>query len=432
MLQTGFTWEGNSQLAIGVPSSAAGLSLNYELVYEGKRSETEVLSSAKKLRYVQSYESSSNAQNTLYFGDNFDILGDLVRDPNVCGHVELIYIDPPYSTNSHFHNRKQEFAYSDTMAGARFIEFLRVRLILMRELLSETGSIYVHLDSKMVFEMKLIMDEVFGRQNFRSMITRKKSNPKNYSSRQFGNISDYILFYSKSKKMTFNVQYTPWTEETARKEYPYVEAGTGRRYKKVPVHAPGVRNGATGGEWRGMMPPPGKHWQYTPDKLDEFDRKGEIYWSPTGNPRRIIYLDERPGIAMQDIWMDFKDAHNQNIRITGYPTEKSLDLLKLIINASSQPGDLVLDAFAGSGTTLDAASQLNRRWIGIDNSELAIETIKDRFSAGTKPMGDFRTGPEGTESALLELPLRFDAKQPESVQYRILMPDGSTNLQIFQ
>ena len=284
----------------------------------------------------------------------------------------------------------------------------------------------------MVFEMKLIMDEVFGRQNFRSMITRKKSNPKNYSSRQFGNISDYILFYSKSKKMTFNVQYTPWTEETARKEYQYVEAGTGRRYKKVPVHAPGVRNGATGGEWRGMMPPPGKHWQYTPDKLDEFDRKGEIYWSPTGNPRRIIYLDERPGIAMQDIWMDFKDAHNQNIRITGYPTEKSLDLLKLIINASSQPGDLVLDAFAGSGTTLDAASQLNRRWIGIDNSELAIETIKDRFSAGTKPMGDFRTGPEGTESALLELPLRFDAKQPESVQYRILMPDGSTNLQIFQ
>ncbi|MFP7696586.1 DNA methyltransferase [Trueperella sp. LYQ143] len=406
-------------MAIGVPSSVSS-SLSYELIYEGKRAEADVINDAVSLDYRTIFETDAEAANTLYFGDNLSVLGDLLNNPEVRGKVELIYIDPPYATNSNFHNRKQEFAYSDTLFGAGFVEFLRVRLILMRELLSPTGSIYVHLDNKMVFEAKLIMDEVFGRHNFRSMITRKKSNPKNYSSKQFGNISDYILFYSRSKQMTFNVQHTPWTEATALKEYQYVEEGTGRRYKKVPIHAPGTRNGATGGEWKGMLPPPGKHWQYTPDKLDEFDRRGEIYWSPTGNPRRKVYLDERPGIAVQDIWLDFKDAHNQNIRITGYPTEKNLDLLKLIISASSNPGDLVLDAFAGSGTTLEAASRLGRRWIGVDNSELAIQTIRERFENGTRPMGDFRSFSEGQDNQMQQLDLDFGNGSEGSFPYRIL------------
>ncbi len=109
-----------------------------------------------------------------------------------------------------------------------------------------------------------------------------------------------------------------------------------------------------------MLPPPGKHWQFTPQTLEEMDARGEIYWSPTGNPRRKVYLDESVGVTVQDIWLDFKDAHNQNVRITGYPTEKNPDLLALIVRASSHAGDIVLDCFSGSGTTLDAASQLGR------------------------------------------------------------------------
>ena len=122
------------------------------------------------------------------------------------------------------------------------------------------------------------------------------------------------------------------------------------------------------------------------------DQRGEIYWSSTGNPRRKVYLDNSKGIGVQDIWLDFKDAHNQNIKITGYPTEKNPELLKRIIMASSNPGDLVLDAFVGSGTTVTVAEELKRQWIGIDNSLLAIETTINRLVKGTQAMGDFVSG----------------------------------------
>jgi len=303
--------------------------------------------------------------------------------------VRLVYIDPPFATNSIFQSRAQGDAYYDLLGGAHYIEFMRERLILLRELLSEDGSIYVHLDENMAFHIKVIMDEIFGRKNFRNWITRKKCNPKNYTRKTYGNISDYILFYTKSDNYVWSRPFDPWTEKSSAKEYQYIEEGTGRRYKKVPVHAPGARNGATGREWKGQLPPPGKHWQYPPDVLDEMDARGEIYWSPSGNPRRKIYLEASEGIPVQDVWMDFRDAHNQNIDITGYPTEKNPDLLARIIEASSNPGDLVLDCFAGSGTTLAVASQHKRRWIGIDNSTEAISTILRRFAKGLEPMGDF-------------------------------------------
>lgn len=377
-------------MAVGVPAGASSKGNDFEITYQGKRSITDILSSVRPKSYRVLHSPDRPTINTLYYGDNLAILEDLATNADLVGKTQLIYIDPPYATNSRFSNRNLEFAYEDMLTGSTFLEFLRQRLILMRELLTNDGAIYLHLDSKMVFETKLIMDEIFGPKNFRSFITRKKSNPKNYSKKQYGNISDFLLFYSKSQTMKFNVQRTPWSEDAGKKEYQYIEEGSGRRYKKVPIHAPGVRNGATGREWRGMLPPPGKHWQYTPERLDAMDAKGEIYWSPTGNPRRKIYLDTAPGIAMQDIWLDFKDAHNQNIKITGYPTEKNLDLLKTIIQASSDEGDLVIDAFAGSGTTLEAADILGRSWVGIDNSPLAISTIEKRFEAGSEKMGDFR------------------------------------------
>lgn len=325
----------------------------------------------------------------LYHADNLDVLNLLVNDENVSGKVTLIYIDPPYNTGGAFETRDFKLAYNDSFSIQDYLSFMRKRLELMRTLLSDEGSIYVHLDSNMVFHVKVMMDEIFGMPNFKGMITRKKCKPKNFTRKTYGNISDYILFYSKTENPVWNRPYEEWSDEKILKEYPYIEEGTGRRYKKVPVHAPGTRNGATGSEWRGMMPPEGKHWQFTPDKLEEMDRNGEIYWSANGNPRRKVYLDRSSGIPVQDIWLDYLDVNNQNTLITGYPTEKNIDMLKRIIEASSRPDDLVLDCFAGSGTTLVAAEELGRNWIGVDIGDEAIAAIVNRFRFGSRPMGDY-------------------------------------------
>jgi adenine-specific DNA-methyltransferase len=325
----------------------------------------------------------------LYHADNLDVLNYLINDKKVCGNIDLVYIDPPYNTGGAFETRDFKLAYDDKYTTDGYLRFMRVRLKLLHTLLSEKGSIYVHLDSNMVFHVKILMDDIFGEKNFRGMITRKKCKSKNFTRKTYGNISDYILFYSKSDSAKWNRPYDQWDDEKVLKEYPFIEEGTGRRYKRVPCHAPGTRNGATGGSWRGMMPPEGKHWQYTPEKLDEMDAKGEIYWSSNGNPRRKVYLDQSKGVPVQDIWLDYLDVNNQNTCLTGYPTEKNLDMLKRIIETSSNPGDLVLDCFAGSGTTLVAAEELGRQWIGVDIGEEAIKIIQDRFVNGTKPIGDY-------------------------------------------
>ena len=373
-------------MAIGIPKMLNnGKTASVRLEYEKKKSISSVLETPSPA--VCTLHNASS-RNELYFGDNLLLLQCLLKGKRLKGRVSLIYIDPPFATQSTFVSRKQKKAYSDSLTGSDFIEFLRERLILLHELLSPQGSIYLHLDDKMIFEMKLIMDEVFGSSNYRNLIVRKKCNPKNYTRKAYGNMADLILFYTKSDEYIWNRPVEPLSEDSA-KEYHYVEPETGRRFMKVPIHAPGTRNGETGKPWRGMMPPPGKHWQYPPATLDEMDARGEIFWSKNGNPRRKVYLDEHPGAGVQDIWLDFKDAHNQNIKITGYPTEKNPDLLRRIIRASSQPGDLVLDCFAGSGTTLAVADELQRNWIGIDNSVEAITTILDRFYHGLKPMGDY-------------------------------------------
>ncbi|MBI5387330.1 MAG: site-specific DNA-methyltransferase [Verrucomicrobia bacterium] len=375
-----------------------GGNTDVHLAYEGKKPTRDILLTPPAHCCQLWPEQQDEAPvNRLYFGDNLPIVAALTHDQEVCGKVRLVYIDPPYATKSVFQSRNQADAYADLLEGAHYLEFLRERLILLRELLADDGSIYVHLDDNMAFLGKAVMDEVFGRANFRNWITRKKCNPKNYTRKAYGNVADFILFYSKSDNYVWHRPVEPWTAERAAKEYQYVEAGTGRRYKKVPVHAPGVRNGETGQLWRGVKPPPGKHWQYPPRVLDEMDARGEIYWSPTGNPRRKIYFDQSEGVAIQDIWMDFRDAHNQNIAVSGYPTEKNPSLLQRLIKASSDPGDLVLDCFSGSGTTLSVASHLGRRWIGVDNSREAISATLRRFGKGLEPMGDFVTKLESSD-----------------------------------
>ena len=356
---------------------------DFKIMYSIKQDTKEVLDSIIIKEPVIKDTFSGNLfdhhiENKLFRGDNLIALNYLLKKEFLKDKIKLIYIDPPFSTKQTFKSSDEDHAYDDMLSGAEYLEFLRKRLIFMKELLSNDGSIYVHLDGNMAFPIKMIMDEIFGDKNFRNWITRKKSSYKNSTSKKYGNIQDFILFYTKTGKYTWN---RPLQKNGGvynfEQRFPKIETKTGRRYALVPIHAAGIRNGETGGKWRNMLPPKGKHWQLSPKKLEELDKNGEINWSKNGNPRRKVYADKDKGVVVQDIWLDFPDAINQNTIITNYPTEKNIELIKRIILGSSNPGDIVLDCFSGSGTTLSAADSLDRRWIGIDSSKLAIDiTIK--------------------------------------------------------
>jgi adenine-specific DNA-methyltransferase len=395
-MATGITKNGWTENSCIIPQEKYHGDSGFEIIYPDKCTITKILQYKTEKVYKELYH--NDEINKIYFGENLDVLSHLYHNLHYAGKINLVYIDPPFGTNSVFQTRNQKNSYRDDLVGSHYIEFLRKRLVFLRELMANDGSIFVHLDNNMVFQIKIIMDEIFGSKNFRGFITRKKCSNKNYTKKTFGNISDYILFYSKTDKYKWDRPVESWSDEKINREYPYIDEKTGRRYKKVPLHAPGIRNGETGKQWKGMLPPPGKHWQYTPSKLTEFDDKGEIYWSGNGNPRRKVFLDEDKGIPIQDIWLNFQDSLNQNIKITGYPTEKNPYLLERIINAVSDKEDVVLDCFAGSGTTLDVANQLGRKYIGIDNSYEAISNIIKRFSHGLSEMGDFVTKNEETDS----------------------------------
>ncbi|SDH20065.1 site-specific DNA-methyltransferase [Bosea robiniae] len=299
----------------------------------------------------------------------------------------LIYLDPPYNTGLDFQSRQLEHSYKDSQGVAAYVEYMRRRLVLMREVLADDGSIYVHIGHQMVSHLRVVMDEIFGAANFRNLISRRTCSSKNYTRNRYSNMNDYVLFYSKTANFKWNQPGEKPPEEWIAKEYNKI--GPKGRYKLVPVHAPGTRNGATGGLWKGMMPPPGKHWQYLPSKLDEMDANGDIHWSKTGNPRRKVHLTDDKLVPYTDSWTNFRDAHHQSIEITGYPTEKNLHMMRMIVGASSDPGDLVLDPFCGSGTTLRAAEDQGRRWIGFDQSFAAIKATLKRLRHGSEKMGDY-------------------------------------------
>lgn len=354
-----------------------------ELTYSGKIPETEIL---KTLPTFQFSDSIQNEKNLLIHGDNLEALRILLHNSNLKGKVDLIYIDPPFATNGTFtinsertstisSSKSDDVAYTDTLLGEEFIEFLRKRLIIARELLSEQGSIYLHIDYKIGHYVKIIMDEIFGAGNFRNDITRIKCNPKNFSRKAYGNIKDLILFYSKSKNPIWNEPFQAFSEDDKSRLYKKIDSD-GRFYTTVPLHAPGeTKDGVTGGMFKGMLPPKGRHWRTSPAELEKLDEQGLIEWSKNGVPRRKIYADEQKGKKVQDIW-DFKDY-----QYPVYPTEKNLDLLKLIVNTSSNLESIVMDFFCGSGTTLVAAQELGRKWIGIDKSDKAIEVAKEKLGS---------------------------------------------------
>lgn len=350
---------------------------NVSLNYVSKNLESEILKPIDNTYIVLNNsreETRKILNNDIVFSDNLFAIHSLI---NYNQKVDLIYLDPPYNTGFDFFSKDNNHAYSDSFDLSEYIEFMRIRLILLREVLSDNGSIYVHIGHQMLPYLKVVMDEIFGIGNCRNIITRKKCSSKNYTKNQFPNLNDFILFYSKNNNFIWNPQGTVPSEDWIKKEYPKIDDKG--QYKLVPIHAPGIRNGETGKEWKGMLPPKGKHWQYTPEKLDEMDKNGEIYWSKTGNPRRKVYLTPDKKIPLGDYWHDFRDAHHQSIKITGYPTEKNLSMLEMIVRSSSNSDSVVLDPFCGSGTTLIAAKNEQRKFIGIDQSLNAIKHCIQRL-----------------------------------------------------
>lgn len=363
--------------------------VNMKLEYNGKKTEREILDRFNPIT-LKSICGNSESQSKLIKGDNFLVLKHLLNN-GFKEKIDLIYIDPPFATNNTYRISKEKanaisrsdsdnLAYDDSLVGYEYLEFIRERLIFLRELLSYKGSIYVHIDYKIGHYIKVLMDEVFGKENFINDITRIKCNPKNFSRKAFGNVKDMILFYSKTGNHIWNEPKTRFSEKDINKLFKKTDKD-GRKYTTIPLHAPGeTANGATGQSWKEMMPPKGRHWRNLPDVLDELDKQGLIEWSKNGIPRKKIYADEKDGKKMQDI-IEFKDLQNPT-----YPTEKNLDLLKLLINTSSNKDSIVLDCFCGSGTTLKAAKELGRKWIGIDESEEAIKVALKKLMSKQKTL----------------------------------------------
>lgn len=376
---------------------------NAFLSYANKASETEILQNTGR-RFMRMSVGNSIPithldKNSFVLADNADALHQLIASPM---RASLIYLDPPYGTGFDFQSRDLEHAYNDRMGPACYVEFMRRRLVLMRECLTDDGSIYVHIGHQMVAHLKLVMDEIFGADCFRNLITRRKCSSKNFTQNQFANLNDFILFYSKGKNFKWNRPGVTPDQKWIEKEYSKIDH-IGRRFKLVPIHAPGTRNGETGKPWRDMLPPPGKHWQYVPSKLEEFDRKGDIHWSRNGNPRRKVYWSNDKKLGLTDYWEGFRDAHHQSIKITGYPTEKNLQMMEMIVGASSDPGDLVVDPFCGSGTTLEAARNKGRDWLGFDASFTAAKATLNRLRHGTEAMGDYVNKKNGKSATQLNL-----------------------------
>ncbi|WP_209391402.1 site-specific DNA-methyltransferase [Chryseobacterium sp. RR2-3-20] len=353
-----------------------------QLNYPNKKTEQQIFDSIPDITLEQI--NNSDSPNLLIQANNLVALKQLITQHNLVGKIDLIYIDPPFATNNTFtitdgrastisNSKNGNIAYSDTLKGFDFIEFIRERLVLLKMLLSDKGSIYLHIDYKIGHYVKIVMDEIFGIENFRNDITRVKCNPKNFARKGYGNIKDLILFYSKSDNLIWNEPKTPYTEEDKIKLFPKTEKD-GRRYTTIPLHAPGeTQNGKTSQAFKGILPPKGRHWRSEVLILEQWDNDGLIEWSNNGNPRKKIYFDEQEGKRMQDIW-EFKDP-----QYPVYPTEKNSDLLDIIVKTSSNENSIILDCFAGSGTTLKSAQTNGRQWIGIDQSDEAIKAIINKL-----------------------------------------------------
>ena len=336
----------------------------------------------------------SDWRNKLVWGDNKYVMSSLLK--NLAGSVNLIYIDPPFNTGDDFSHgvsigdeevtkepsAVEVKAYRDTwaMGTSSYLDTMYDRIILMKELLSPTGSIYVHLDENVSHYVKGMMDEILGRENFINEIVWQRTTAHSNPRKSYGRLHDVLLFYSKSEEYVWNQQYVPYSDEHMENSYRFVEEKTGRKFASRDLTA-SVRHASKGQiyAWKGQKPPPSRVWSYAKEEMERLEKEGRIVYSKNGYPRLKLYLDEQKGVALQDIWTDIRPVQAQSNEKLGYPTQKPEALLERIILCSSNPGEIVADFFCGSGTTLAVAEKLGRKWVGCDLSRFAIHTTRKRL-----------------------------------------------------
>ncbi len=356
-------------------------------------------------------------KNQLYYGDNLDILRRYVKDET----VDLVYLDPPFNSNANYNvlfaekdgtkAASQIRAFTDTwtwdqedeavfaemvMAGGRVADCLQAfrtflgecdmlayltmmapRLVELRRVLKPTGSIYLHCDPTASHYLKMLMDAVFGPDCFRNEIIWKRTSSHN-DARKFADIHDCLFYYSRGRYSIWNAQHVPHDPKYLKTHYNRADKN-GRIYRLDNI----IRSASMGArpnlvyEYKGFLPEWG--WRVVRDKLEALDQAGRIEWSKSGTPYLVRYLDEMKGAAMPSLWDDIPPINSQAQERLGYPTQKPVALLERIVNASTNPGDVVLDPFCGCGTTIAAAQKLGRPWIGIDITHLAITLIKTRL-----------------------------------------------------
>jgi len=277
------------------------------------------------------------------------------------------------------HSVIEERAYRDTWGKGleSFLQMMYERLVLMKELLSEKGSIYVHLDYHVGHYVKVILDEIFGYENFVNEVVWRRAYSHN-DGNKYGCIHDTLLWYSKSKNYTWNRIYLPYDEEYIKKNYPHIDEKTGKRYRSVSMNAAGQGGPRYFGD-KLLSPPPGTHWRWSQERINEALEKGIIYFTKSGVPRYKQFLEDMEGLPVQDMWTDFMAVSSQSDELLPFDTQKPEALLKRIILASSNPSDIIADFFCGSGTTLAVAEKLGRRWIGCDLSKFAIQVTRKRL-----------------------------------------------------
>ena len=399
----------------------------YSLEYKGKSREQDILADtpAAPLQEIRSFNADNphpapcaDWRNLLIYGDNLLALKALYEDqrgPNRYGtkdRIKLIYIDPPFATKQDF-MKDREKAYRDKLIGAQFIEFLRKRLVLLRELLADDGSIYVHLDWKKVHYIKAVMDEVFGEENFRNDVAWARSSSHNDATSQFGRIKDTILYYAKTKSAPLNIQFTAYSTDYISAEWKRLPSG--RYWKSENMLDP--RGSMKSFDFHGTV----ARWRTSPEGMKALwdapqtevpNSHGRIKLGRNGKPIRrcrIMFLDEMPGVPLPDVWTDISYIAGGSTQSLAYPTQKPEQLLERVILSSSSEGDIVLDGFSGSGTTLAVAEKLGRRWIGMDCGRLAIYTAQKRLLNLTTIVGAEKKDSRRESDRIEDFPNHFKA-----------------------
>ncbi len=348
------------------------------------------------------------AGNALVCSDNIDVLRDLPDNS-----VDLIYLDPPFQSDAHYvavfgdkgqadeqlkdiwqwttetERTFQRLPFGpvlDTLKGIRlqagqtspmaaYCVFMGRRLIEMGRALKPTGSIYLHCDYHAGHYLRILLDAVLGRENFQADITWKRTTAHN-DAHGYGANTDTILFYVNGDKSTWNRQYQAYDDGYIKSHYRFKDS-TGRRYRTDNLTAGGLTGGGYQYEWNGVT----RVWRCPPERMAELESKGRIRYTSKGTAEYIRYLDEMPGVPLQDLWTDIPPINSRAKERIGYPTQKPLALLERIIRASSNEGDLVLDPFCGCGTAVDAAAKLGRKYLGIDISGIAVRVMEQRLTS---------------------------------------------------